>query len=60
MLLVAVAWSSYDNIAICNMLCTSSFVDDIMLPIISQAKAMPVGHILKVTHQGAEPGEGEV
>jgi len=42
------------------MLCTSSFVDDIMLPIISQAKAMPVGHILKVTHQGAEPGEGEV
>jgi len=35
------------------MLCTSGFVDDVMLPIIGLAKTIPVGRILKVTHQGA-------
>jgi len=30
----------------CNTLCTSGFVDDVMLPVIVQAKAAPIGRIL--------------
>jgi len=33
----------------CNMLCTSGFVDDVHLTTIGQAKATPIGRILKVT-----------
>ena len=38
---------------------TCGFVGDVLtscLPIIVQAKATPVGYILKVTQQGAAPG----
>ena len=31
-------------------------LDDVILPIICQAKATPIERIIKVTHQGAAPG----
>jgi len=39
------------------MLCTSGFVDDVMFGRNRPGKkAMPIGRVLKVSHQGAAPG----
>jgi len=35
-----------------NMLCTSSFVDEVMFVYVCQAKATPIRHLLKATHWG--------
>ena len=53
-LAVAVARSSCDDNAIRCVLLVLWMTS--CLPIIAQAKATPIGHILKVTQQGAETG----
>jgi len=52
MLPVAVALSSSDNNAISYVLTVFWMMS--CLPIIGQVKAMPTGHILRVTNKGAE------
>ena len=54
---VAVAWCSFDDNALCYVLRVLWMTS--RLSIISEEKATLIGHLLKVTHQGAEPG-GEV
>jgi len=54
MLSVAVARSSSDDNVICYVLPVLWMRS--CLPIINQAKATPMGHILKVTHQGQHWG----
>jgi len=54
MLIVVVAWSSSDDNAVCCVLPVLWMTS--CLSIIGQAKAMPIGRVLKVTHQRAAPG----
>ena len=39
----------------CNMLCTSSFVDDVLLAQYGEAYRREIGRVLKVTRQRAAP-----
>jgi len=39
------------------MLCTPSFVDDVVFASNGSYDAWLMGHMLKVTHQGAAPGQ---
>ena len=52
---MAVIRSSSDDNAI-RYVHVLPVLDDVILPIIGQAKATPIERILKVTHRGAAPG----